>query len=83
MTDAEHAHARIKQYTKDLAYRGELQRAWHARNGYVGVHLSRIPDGLLDRDPYPRTDDVLTAERFCDILTMLTELWARTERRER
>ena len=71
MSDATEAHQRIAEYHADLTARMAARKAWLLR------HPNDDPRdwGSKSPDPYPITEDVLTQQRFVDLMTLILGLY--------
>ena len=54
-------------YATDLSRRRQEQREWWARHPEYGPS-DEIPDEVFEADPFPSTSDIITSERFLDML---------------
>ena len=71
------SYERIRSYTDSLLSRVEAQKEWHRRHPEYG-QLHEVPDEVFEADPYPDTGDIITAERFTDMLVLILEAWERS-----
>lgn len=69
MSSLEESYNRLRKYADDLHGRIESQKNWHERNpGVDPFNEYEYTRNLHESDPYPLTSDVMTAERFSDLL---------------
>jgi hypothetical protein len=73
MNDSKLAQARdrLSSYADDLERRFIEQKAWQDRNpGINPFDHTQYTDEFHERDPYPLTNDLITAQRFLDIINI-------------
>lgn len=69
MSSLEESYARLRRYADDLHDRVVKQKHWHERNpGVDPLNEYEYTRALHESDPYPSTNDVLSVERFSDLL---------------
>jgi hypothetical protein len=78
------AYARLRAYADDLQARFVAQAAWKERHPDWRTMDEDDPtwQQILAVDPFPRTDDVVTAARFLDVLAVALEAYERGGRRD-
>lgn len=65
------SYARLKEYAQDLKNRLDAQQAWHERNpGISPFRPDQYTDDLHETDPYPFTNDIISAQRFHDLIIL-------------
>jgi hypothetical protein len=70
------AHERLRLYIDNLTDRLRLQAEWHARHPeHPDPYRRDIPDAVFAADPYPWTNDTLTAQRFADLVLLVVTLF--------
>lgn len=71
MIDRVQARQKLGAYMNDLARRFEEQKSWQQRNpGINPFDPEQYDEDFHARDPYPLTNDLITAERFLDLLVV-------------
>lgn len=69
---------RLNEYANDLRQRFDAQKSWQERNhGINPFNPEQYTDEFHARDPYPLTTDLISAERFLDILTIAIAAYER------
>lgn len=58
---------RLREYADDLYLRFEQQKKWWARHPEYGPD-DEIPDEVFEADPFPSTSDIITSQRFLDLV---------------
>lgn len=71
------SYDRLRDYTNDLVRRMMEQDEWHARNPEYPNYWD-IPSDLLEHDPYPYTNDTVSARTFADMLVLILDVWELT-----
>ena len=73
------AYTRLRAYADDLQARVVAQAGWKARHPDWQMMDEDDPtwQKILAVDPFPRTDDVVTAARFLDVLAVALEAYER------
>lgn len=65
------ARNRLASYAGDLERRFVAQKAWQDRNpGVNPFDHNQYTDEFHERDPYPLTNDLITAQRFLDLVNI-------------
>ena len=77
------AYARLRAYADDLQARFIAQAAWKARHPdwQTMDEDDEAWQQIVAVDPFPPTDDVVTAARFLDILAVALAAYERGETR--
>lgn len=75
----EQSYTRLREYTDDLSARFAAQREWWARHPEYKPD-DDIPDDVFEADPFPSTSDVITSQRFLDMLIVALAAFEETRR---
>lgn len=74
------AYTRLREWCDDLAARRRALAAWEARNpGWRDLDEDDWSD-LYARDPKPFTNDVVSVERFHDLMVVALAAFERSHR---
>ena len=63
------SYDRLLSYVVDFSRRMHEQSEWWARHPEFGPN-DDIPDEVFEADPFPSTSDVITSQRFLDLLVV-------------
>jgi hypothetical protein len=76
---AQPSYDRLSSYATDFSRRIQEQREWWSRHPEYGPS-DEIPDEVLEADPFPSTSDVITSERFLDLLIVALQAFEEARR---
>lgn len=72
------AYCRLRAYANDLAARQAALDAWNERNPGADQLDDDAYRALVARDPKPKTNDLVTAQRFHDLMAVALGAYERS-----